>query len=65
MGQTEMRIAVYSMALLLLLAAYGRITLREADYFTYRGQSVTIAFETITEILYETLTIYVRKGSGI
>lgn len=44
------RTMVYVLAVLLLLAAHGRGMLREADYFTYRGHSVTTALETVTEI---------------
>lgn len=37
---------VYVMGILLCLAAHGRVMLREADYFRYRGQSVTAMLET-------------------
>lgn len=41
---------VYAAGLFLLLAAHGRVALREADYFRYRGQSVNTALETVKEI---------------
>lgn len=40
---------VYVLGLLLLLAAHGRVALREADYFRYRGQSVNTMLETVKE----------------
>ncbi len=44
------RRTVYVLSLLLLLAAHGRVTLREADYFRYRGESVTAMLETVMEM---------------
>ena len=41
---------VYVLGLLLLLAAHGRVALREADYFRYRGQSVTTMLESVMEM---------------
>lgn len=41
---------VYVLGLLLLLAAHGRVALREADYFRYRGQSVNTMLETVKEL---------------
>ena len=40
---------VYVLGLWLLLAAHGRVALREADYFRYRGQSVNTMLETVLE----------------
>lgn len=37
---------VYVLCLLLMLAAHGRVTLREADYFAYRGNSVQTMLDT-------------------
>ena len=36
----------YMLCLLLMLAAHGRVTLREAQYFTYRGESIRTMLET-------------------
>lgn len=44
------RRAVYVLGLLLLLAAHGRVTLREADYFRYRGEGVTTMLESVMEM---------------
>lgn len=41
---------VYQLCIILLLMAHGRVTLREADYFRYRGESVTTMLETVLEI---------------
>ena len=41
---------MYVAGLLLLLAAHGRVALREADYFRYRGQSVQTMLETVEEL---------------
>lgn len=41
---------VYVLGLWLLLAAHGRVALREADYFRYRGQSVNTMLETVLEL---------------
>lgn len=44
------RRAVYLLGILLLFAANGRAALREADYFNYRGQSVTTMLETVQKM---------------
>lgn len=44
------RRVVYVLGLWLLLAAHGRVALREADYFRYRGQSVNTMLETVLEL---------------
>lgn len=44
------RRVVYILGILLLLAANGRVALREADYFRVRGEGITTAFETIKEL---------------
>lgn len=44
------RRAVYILGILLLLAANGRGALREADYFRYRGHSVTTMLETVQKM---------------
>lgn len=36
----------YMLCLLLMLAAHGRVVLREAQYFTYRGESVQTMLDT-------------------
>ncbi len=36
----------FVLCLLLMLAAHGRVTLREADYFAYRGNSVQTVLDT-------------------
>lgn len=41
---------VYICAFLLLLAAHGRVALREADYYRYRGRSVTTMLESVLEM---------------
>lgn len=41
---------VYVCGILLLLAAHGRVALREADYFRYRGESITTMLEAVTEM---------------
>lgn len=41
----------YMLCLLLMLAAHGRVTLREAQYFTYRGESIKTMMEnTLAEV---------------
>lgn len=40
------RRAVYMVCLLLMLAAHGRVMLREAAYFTYRGESIRTMMES-------------------
>lgn len=44
------RRAVYILGILLLFAANGRGALREADYFRYRGHSVTTMLETVQKM---------------
>lgn len=44
------RRVVYLLGILLLLAANGRVALREGDYFRLRGEGITTAFETIREL---------------
>lgn len=41
---------VYHLCILLLIMAHGRVALREADYFRYRGESVTTMLETVLEM---------------
>ncbi|MDY2699355.1 MAG: glycosyltransferase family 39 protein [Lachnospiraceae bacterium] len=41
---------IYMLGLLLLLGAHGRAALREADYFRYRGESVTTMLESVLEM---------------
>ncbi len=43
------RRAVYALCLLLMLAAHARVTLREARYFAYRGNSVQSMLETVLD----------------
>lgn len=41
----------YMLCLLLMLLAHGRVTLREAQYFTYRGESIKAMMEnTLAEV---------------
>ena len=42
---------VYMLCLLLMLAAHGRIVLREADYFTYRGEGIKRAMQNTLELV--------------
>ena len=42
---------VYLLCLLLMLAAHGRVMLREAAYFTYRGESITTMLETTLDLV--------------
>lgn len=44
------RRAVYLLFILLLLGAHTRVTLREADYFRFRGESVTSMLESVREM---------------
>lgn len=44
------RRVVYVLGLLLCLAAHGRVMLREADYYTYRGKSVTSMLEAVEKM---------------
>lgn len=41
----------YMLCLLLMLAAHGRVVLREAAYFTYRGESIKTMMETTLELV--------------
>lgn len=41
----------YMLCLLLMLAAHGRVMLREAQYFTYRGESVRTMLESTLELV--------------
>lgn len=41
----------YLLCLLLMLAAHGRVVLREAQYFTYRGESVQTMLETTLDLV--------------
>ena len=42
---------IYVLCLLLMLAAHGRVVLREAAYFTYRGESITTMLETTLDMV--------------
>lgn len=41
---------LYQLCIILLLMAHGRVALREADYFRYRGESVTTMLEAVLEM---------------
>lgn len=41
---------VYQVGIILLLMAHGRVALREADYFRYRGESITTMLEAVIEM---------------
>lgn len=41
---------LYIVGIVLVLAANGRVALREADYFRLRGEGITTAFETIEDL---------------
>lgn len=41
----------YFLCLLLMLAAHGRVTLREARYFTYRGESIKTMMASTLELV--------------
>lgn len=41
----------YLLCLLLMLAAHGRVTLREAQYFTYRGEGIQTMLETTLDLV--------------
>lgn len=41
----------YFLCLLLMLAAHGRVTLREAQYFTYRGESIKTMMTSTLELV--------------
>lgn len=42
---------VYVLCLLLMLAAHGRVVLREAAYFTYRGESIKTMMESMLDLV--------------
>lgn len=42
---------VYVLCLLLMLAAHGRVMLREAAYFTYRGESIKMMMESTLDLV--------------
>lgn len=42
---------VYMLCLLLMLAAHGRVVIREADYFAYRGESIATMLETTLDLV--------------
>lgn len=42
---------VYMLCLLLMLAAHGRVALREARYFAYRGESIQTMLESTLELV--------------
>lgn len=41
---------IYVLGIFLVLAANGRVALREADYFRLRGEGITTAFEVIDDL---------------
>lgn len=41
----------YMLCLLLMLAAHGRVMLREANYFAYRGESIQTVLESVLELV--------------
>ena len=45
------RRVTYMLCLLLMLAAHGRVTLREAHYFTYRGNSIQTMLESTLNLV--------------
>ena len=47
------RRVIYVFGILLLLAAHGRVMLREADYFRHRGESVTAMLEAVNQMAKE------------
>lgn len=51
------RRVVYVLGMLLLLAAHGRVMLREADYFRYRGDSITAMLESVYEMADEDINV--------
>lgn len=44
------RKALYQFCILLLLLAHTRVAMREADYFRFRGESVTTMLETVKDM---------------
>ena len=53
------RRVVYVLGILLLIAAHGRVAIREADYFRYRGESITTMLETVQNMSEEKSNIKV------
>ncbi len=49
-----LRRIVYMLCLLLMLAAHGRVTVREAGYFAYRGESINTMLESTLELVHGT-----------
>lgn len=45
---------LYTLCLLWMLAVHGRIMLQEADYFTYRGESISEAMENTLALVKDT-----------
>lgn len=45
------RRVAYILCLLLMLAAHGRVALREAQYFTYRGESIRTMMENTLDLV--------------
>lgn len=45
------RRVAYMLCLLLMLAAHGRVMLREAHYFAYRGESVQTTLESVLDLV--------------
>lgn len=41
---------LYQACIILLLMAHGRVALREADYFRYRGESITTMLEAVMDM---------------
>ena len=58
------RRAVYMLGLLLMLAAHGRAMLIEANYFTYRGNSIRTVFETTLKYAQENENVKVMSCFG-
>lgn len=58
----------YMLCLLLMLAAHGRVALREAQYFTYRGESIKTMMESTLELVQGTdrkvLSCFAPNGEG-
>lgn len=58
----------YMLCLLLMLAAHGRVMLREAQYFAYRGESIQTMMETTLSLVQGTdkkvLSCFAPNGEG-
>lgn len=58
----------YMLCLLLMLAAHGRVTLREARYFAYRGESIQTMLESTLALVQGTdkkvLSCFAPNGEG-